>query len=166
MSPLSGWVLRVAVGGSAPRPRPRRARSPPPPPPGTLLCDGAVMRTVPAFCPVSALFSLSDTFCQKVFDLSVYGTEIILCPGGNVFVERFGQPERDLFLFGISHISTGFPRLRQERLHGCRRAPPGDWRPSLLSAHHPVQRSVFLPDVPAPFLPFPQRRLRSFSGRR
>jgi hypothetical protein len=34
-------------------------------------------------------FSLPDASCEQIFNLSVYGLEIVLCPGGDCLIERF-----------------------------------------------------------------------------
>ena len=47
----------------------------------------------------SVFLSLADTFGQKIFDLPVDRSEIILRPGGNVVVQLFRQPQRNLLLF-------------------------------------------------------------------
>ena len=48
---------------------------------------------------LSVFLSLADTFGQKVFDLPVDRSEIILRPGGNVVVQFLRQPQRNLLLF-------------------------------------------------------------------
>lgn len=47
------------------------------------------------------LFSLSDTFGQKVFDLSVDGTEVVFRPCGQGIVKLCRKPQRDLLF--LSH---------------------------------------------------------------
>ena len=47
------------------------------------------------------LFPLSDTFGQKVFDLSVDGTEVVFRPCGQGIVKLCRKPQRDLLF--LSH---------------------------------------------------------------
>ena len=55
------------------------------------------------------LFSLADTFCQQIFDLSVDGPEIVLRPGCDRVIELFGQSERDLFVSVVCHVLASAP---------------------------------------------------------
>ena len=48
---------------------------------------------------LAILFSLLDTFREKIFDLSVHGTEIILCPRGDRSVKLRRKTQGNLFLF-------------------------------------------------------------------
>ena len=55
--------------------------------------------------PVPAVYP-SDTFGEQIFNLPVYGAEIILRPGCNLVIKLGRKPERDLFLRpGISGFS-------------------------------------------------------------
>ena len=51
--------------------------------------------------------ALADTFGEQIFNLPVYGAEIILRPGCNLVIKLGGKPERNLFLgpgvFCLSH---------------------------------------------------------------
>ena len=50
--------------------------------------------------------ALADTFGEQIFNLPVYGAEIILRPGCNLVIKLGRKPERDLFLRpGISGFS-------------------------------------------------------------
>ena len=50
----------------------------------------------------AVLLSLPDALGQEVFDLSVDGTEVVLCPCGDGVIELRRKSERDLFL--LSHF--------------------------------------------------------------
>lgn len=66
---------------------------------------------VPAVYPscrkrISHFLALADTFGEQIFNLPVYGAEIILRPGCNLVIKLGRKPERDLFLRpGISGFS-------------------------------------------------------------
>lgn len=45
------------------------------------------------------LLPLLHAFRQKIFDLTVNGTEIIFGPGGKLGIELGGDPQGNLFLF-------------------------------------------------------------------
>ena len=51
----------------------------------------------------TVLFTLSDAFGEKIFNLSVNGTEIVLCPGCQLIIQRFRHAERDLLLRFFCH---------------------------------------------------------------
>ena len=55
---------------------------------------------------LTILFSLLDTFREKIFDLSVHGTEIILCPRGDRGVKLGGKAQRHLLFLIILHTLT------------------------------------------------------------
>ena len=53
----------------------------------------------------SVFLSLPDTFGEKVFNLSVDGAKVVLCPGGNGRIKFGGQPQRNLLFFlSLCHI--------------------------------------------------------------
>lgn len=108
--------------------------------------------------------ALSDTFRQKIFNLSVYGAEIVFRPGGNGVVQFRGQAQGDL-LFVFRHISTDFPSSRWAARPGSRTELLRDWRPWPPCAPHPVPQRLSRSDAPMPSPPCPPRRLRSFFWR-
>ena len=57
------------------------------------------------------LFPLTDTFTQKVLDLSVHGAEIVLRPSGDRGVELGGKTKGDLFFALICHAQYRLPEL-------------------------------------------------------
>ena len=54
----------------------------------------------------SIFLPLSDALSQKIFNLTVYGTKIIFCPGCDCVIQFSGETERNLLLFIIffSHL--------------------------------------------------------------
>lgn len=54
----------------------------------------------------SIFLPLPDALSQKIFNLTVYGTKIIFCPGCDCVIQFSGETERNLLLFIIffSHL--------------------------------------------------------------
>ena len=52
---------------------------------------------------LSVFLPLFYAFCQQILDLTVDGTEIILCPRGNGVVKLRGESQRDLFFLTVGH---------------------------------------------------------------
>ena len=86
----------------------------------------------------SVLLPLTHTLSQKVFNLAVYGAEIVLCPCSDRIIQFRGETQRNLFLALICHINTDFRNLRSAGHPGYRREQPEDWKPSLLFFPRPA----------------------------
>ena len=48
---------------------------------------------------LSVLLALANALCKQIFNLSVYGAKVVLCPGCDGVVEFRGEPKRDLLFF-------------------------------------------------------------------
>lgn len=59
---------------------------------------------------LTVLLSLSDAFRQKIFDLPVDGTEVVLCPCGNCIIELSRKAKGNLF-FVVCHGPAPFKVL-------------------------------------------------------
>ena len=112
------------------------------------------------------LFPLADAFGEQVFDLSVYGAEIVFCPSCYGIVQFFRQSQRHLLFTVFRHISTGCRCLRSAAHRDCHRARRGGWRPSQLFFPRQVLRSRSHSNVPGPSPPCRRRRPRSSFWRR
>ena len=51
----------------------------------------------------SVLFSLLYTLGEKIFNLTVDGTKIVLCPGGKILVQLRVKSQRHLLLVILFH---------------------------------------------------------------
>ena len=48
---------------------------------------------------LSVLLALANALCKQIFNLSVYGAKVVLCPGCDGVVEFRREPKRDLLFF-------------------------------------------------------------------
>ena len=66
--------------------------------------DVDIQRFIQMFGYIFAVFpALPDTFREEILDLSVDRAEIVLRPGGDIVIQLFREPERNLFLFLFIH---------------------------------------------------------------
>ena len=66
----------------------------------SLSCESQLDRLIQCFGNIlSVLLALANALCKQIFNLSVYGAKVVLCPGCDGVVEFRREPKRDLLFF-------------------------------------------------------------------
>ena len=58
---------------------------------------------------LSVFLALTDALSKEIFDLTVDGAKVVLCPRGNGGIPLWRHTEGDLLLALLVHLNTGYP---------------------------------------------------------